>query len=392
MGKPKLSGYADGLYESRSALSIFAKGFLAMTYGNIDGRAGAKSAELMKEIENNIVYLDASSAYVHENDGYSYFMSSDLRSSAITLMAYLRLQPGDENSERLVRWIMRQKSGGYWETTQNTSFALLSLIDYAKKNPIDAAKVDVTVFIDSKISDVLSLNEGDVSPESAVTYNLGTLLKNGVTHQVGLDKDSSKRYFYDISMTVYRQIEDIKPFENGFTVISDYYAKDDHDHVKPIHEAKQGEVVRVRMKLIVPKRRQYVAFEHHLPAGLEPIDFQLKTSNQSLNQGEGASYNDGYVDGKGGGSCTYDLTGYQYCSNPGSWEYDWWWENVWGHTEIRDDRMFLFAEDLSPGIYEYEFFAQAVTAGEFRVPPTRAYEMYTPTANGHNEGEKFIVR
>ncbi|MEI7741353.1 MAG: Ig-like domain-containing protein [bacterium] len=398
-GRTKLSGYADALYEKRSQLADFGKGFLAMSYGNINSRSDAKTAELMKEIENNIVYLDATAAYVHENEGYGYFMSSDLRSTAITLMSYLRLEPGHENAERLVRWMMRQKNDGYWSTTQETSFALLSLIEYAKKNPIDTAKVDVSVFLDSKIKDVITLPEGDISTTQAVTYNLGELLKGGSTHQVGLDKDSPKRYFYDVSMKVYRQIEDIKPFENGFTVISDYYAKDDVDFKTPLREVKQGDVVRVRMKLIVPKQRQYVAFEQHLPAGLEPIDFQLKTSNQALNQDSGGgnynemggSYND-YGKGGVGSNCAYDLSGYESCLDSNSWDYRYWWENVWNHTEIRDDRMFLFADTIEPGIYDYTFFAQAVTVGEYRVPPARAYEMYDLTANGHNEGRIFRVK
>ena len=70
---------------------------------------------------------------------------------------------------------------------------------------------------------------------------------------------------------------------------------------------------------------------------------------------------------------------------------DWWWGYVWKHIEQRDDRVFLFSEELHPGAYDYEFLARAVTPGTFRVPPARAYEFYNPKANGHNEGKIFTV-
>ena len=86
-----------------------------------------------------------------------------------------------------------------------------------------------------------------------------------------------------------------------------------------------------------------------------------------------------------------DWGGETYCINSGGWEWNWWWENVWKHIEQRDDRVFLWSDALEPGEYEYEFLAQAVTPGDFRVPPARAYDFYNPNANGHNEGKVFKV-
>ncbi|MFH0928678.1 MAG: hypothetical protein V1821_04375, partial [bacterium] len=140
--------------------------------------------------------------------------------------------------------------------------------------------------------------------------------------------------------------------------------------------------------LLVPKERTFVAWEHHLPAGLEAVDEQLLTSQQ-FNQND--PYGGEYYGGKGGNYCPTTSDEID-CANPNDWWYDWWWGNAWSHTEMRDDRVFLFADHLGPGIYEYEFKAQAVTVGEFRLPPTRAYEFYDPNAvNSHNEGRIFKV-
>jgi len=89
--------------------------------------------------------------------------------------------------------------------------------------------------------------------------------------------------------------------------------------------------------------------------------------------------------------CAPTYWGEQTCMESGGWAWDWWWENVWKHIEFRDDRVFLFSDALDPGVYEYDFVAQAMTPGDYRVPPARVYEFYNPQANAHNEGKMLKI-
>ena len=70
---------------------------------------------------------------------------------------------------------------------------------------------------------------------------------------------------------------------------------------------------------------------------------------------------------------------------------DWWdWRNgAWRftHKEFRDDRVFLFAEELPAGVYRYEYLVRATTPGRYRVRPARAWEMYFPEVFGQTAGE-----
>ncbi len=371
-----LSGYAATLYERRASLPIFGKVFLAMAFEDIAGGANSKqAATIMAELKNKLVYLNPTMAYMQEHGDYGYFLSTDTRSTALYLMALIQIQPKSDDIERLVRYLMQQKTDGYWYTTHETAMTLLSLVEYVRLHPVDNMAQQVTVYLNNATAGQLMFAQGDVSAMQSMTLKLPDLLAKGNEHEIGLEKASDRRYVYDIDLKVYKEIENIQPFENGFTVLSDYYALSDTKHEKPLTRVKQGDTVRVRMKLLVPKRRQYVAWENHLPAGLEAIDFQLKTSPQNI-----AGQEQQCVPGWGGES---------YCMS--NWEYGWWWENVWKHIELRDDRVFLFADSLEPGVYEYEFMAQAITSGEFRVPPARAYEFYNPKANAHNEGKLLKV-
>ena len=62
-----------------------------------------------------------------------------------------------------------------------------------------------------------------------------------------------------------------------------------------------------------------------------------------------------------------------------------------GHTDLRDNRVALFARDVPTGVYEYTYFAQATTPGEFRIAPATAFEQYFPEVWGRSDGGTFIV-
>ncbi|MBF8280656.1 MAG: hypothetical protein HW383_429 [Candidatus Magasanikbacteria bacterium] len=370
-----LGGYAQSVYEARDELAVFGKAYLAMALQKIDG-SDARAKSVLGEISAKVVFLNSSTAYITEDTGYNdYFMNSDVRSTSIYLQALLRITPKDEMNDRLIRWLTTQRLNGYWMSTQSTAMTLIGLADYVTKHPISEKASVVQVYLDSALAETLPFEKGDLSGERQVEFPISTLLAKGADHEVSVKKDSDTHYFYDVTMRVYREIEKIASFENGFSVTSEVYSLKDAKRLHPLSSARQGETVRVRMRLVSTKAHRFVAFEDHLPAGLEPIDFTLKTSPQQLADKTQ--------------QCFPDWSGESYCL--ADWEYDWWWENVWSHTELRDDRVFLFAENLRPGVYEYEFLAQAVTPGEFRVPPTRAYEFYNPSANGHNEGKVFKV-
>jgi hypothetical protein len=126
----------------------------------------------------------------------------------------------------------------------------------------------------------------------------------------------------------------------------------------------------VTLTISVPQSRHFVAVESPLPAGLEPIDLALQTSQQLRLEGETT---------EGG-----DVVGEEHP--------DWWWEpSPFEHTELRDDRVFLFAEHLPAGVYRYEYLVRALTPGRFRLRPARAWEMYYPEVFGQTAGMWFTV-
>jgi len=114
--------------------------------------------------------------------------------------------------------------------------------------------------------------------------------------------------------------------------------------------------VRVRLTVVVPDRRYFVAVMDPLPAGLEAVNLSFKTSASSRlgNQLKGK---------------IYDF-------------YSWYSFFAFDHKELRDESVVIFSDRLPSGVYEYTYLARATTFGSFVVAPTKAEEMYHPETFG----------
>jgi uncharacterized protein YfaS (alpha-2-macroglobulin family) len=168
---------------------------------------------------------------------------------------------------------------------------------------------------------------------------------------------------------------DTRPLTNGVT-IERWYER--FDNGEPATEVREGDLVRVRLRVTVPEQRDFLAVEDPLPAGLEAVDLSLRTS------GLGPFTTDESEDAR----ARRDREAAAGRSS-GSWDSGWW--SPWEHSEKRDDRVTWFARVLPRGVYTAAYVARATTAGRFVRPPSRAEEMYNAAASGRSEGGVFVV-
>ncbi|HVE35565.1 MAG TPA: hypothetical protein VNC18_18510, partial [Gemmatimonadaceae bacterium] len=172
----------------------------------------------------------------------------------------------------------------------------------------------------------------------------------------------------------------VKPDIRGI-VVERWYER--YDDGKPIKEVKEGDLVRVRLRVTVPADRQFVVVEDPLPAGLEPIDNSLLTSRSlaafATPESQRAAPGDEQV-----GDNPFWQT-YLY----GDWSGGSW--SPWEYRELHDDRVTYFARVLWSGAYTATYVARATLAGSFVAPPAYAEEMYNPALQGRSSGGRFVV-
>jgi alpha-2-macroglobulin len=147
---------------------------------------------------------------------------------------------------------------------------------------------------------------------------------------------------------------------------------------KPIVSVREGELVRVRLRVTMPRDREFVAITDPLPAGLEAVDLSLRTSSTLAPFAGAPRRTQRDDDAPPGGRWMY-----------GSWDSGWW--TPWDHKEIRDDRVHWFARKLWTGAFQISYVARATTAGVFVRPPAYAEEMYNPAVRGRSDGGWFTV-
>ena len=132
---------------------------------------------------------------------------------------------------------------------------------------------------------------------------------------------------------------------------------------KPITEIKRGELVKVRLTVVVPSAVHYIVINDPLPAGMEALDASLATDTAVPSSYTAQDYKD-----RGWG---------------------WWY---FSHIELRDEKVVLSADYLPAGTYVYTYLARASSEGTFNIIPPTASEFYFPDVGGRGAGSVFVVK
>ncbi len=119
--------------------------------------------------------------------------------------------------------------------------------------------------------------------------------------------------------------------------------------------------MRVEVTLLAPAERHWVVLEDMVPAGLEPINFNLASAPQHLQ----------------------DLL--DQGDRPEEYFRLYWYE----HREIRPDRVAVFARHLPEGAYTFSIWPGRDT-GNFSAP-AQGREMSCPETSGRGEGLTLVI-
>jgi uncharacterized protein YfaS (alpha-2-macroglobulin family) len=125
--------------------------------------------------------------------------------------------------------------------------------------------------------------------------------------------------------------------------------------------------VTVRLNVTLTRDVNYLVLEDWLPAGFEPIDSSLLTTD------------------------VFASSPRLGCAYPG--EPYWCWASwYFDHSELRDIGFQLYAEYLPRGAYVFSYQARVVSDGEFQAIPTQAYAFYQPETYGRSDGAVITVQ
>lgn len=363
-------GRTIALFDEHQQLDIYGRAYLLMTLKTLTGE-DERMRVLVGELMSTAV-LHPTSAHWQEGTTDYWTMSTDTRSTALALQALVQADPENFLIPNAVRHLMGLREHGHWSTTQETATTLMALAEYIAQSGELAADYSYQASLDNRTVSAGVVNRANLHAPIEVIIALADLKQDGasqlaIQRQASYGQTGQGRLYYTLHARYYQDANEVQPLDQGITVQRDY-VQVDPTTLLPTGElttqATMGAVVQVRLTLTVPETMHYLVVEDMLPAGLEALDTSLKTVTQAASDPALQQSSDTPADDR--------------------WHF--------GHTEIRDNRVALFATHLPRGTYHYTYLARASTAGTFQTLPTVAYQMYMPEVFGRSAGTQFTVQ
>lgn len=347
----------DRLFEDRDRLSFYAKAFLLQAM-----QLEEMNPDHIKILKNELMdaaFISATSVHWEETSRDYMNWNSDVRTTAIVMNALLHTDPEIELLPGAIRWLMSNRTGNHWYSTQDTAWTLRGLTDWLEFSDEFSADYEYLVTLNGE--DLYSgiANSDNIDIPVTVAASLDGFGDELSYLQINRSEGPGKLY-YTMYATITLPVKEVQAMSNGVIVSREYYRLDDLE--TPVTEVSQGEIVQVRITLIAPQSLHYVVIDDPLPAGLAALDQTLLTNPEIPS---GLSYDDIYTSGWG-----------------------WWY---FDHTEMYDEKTTISAEYLPAGTYVYTYYARAATPGSYNVIPTTVQEFYFPDVFGRVDGSVFVI-
>ncbi len=309
---------------------------------------------------------------------------SHIRPVARLLEATMAIEPEHPRLGLLVeRLTTRQRAErDEWWNTQDHVSATVALSRFAlreRRAPGRGGPLRVRVGADADRTADLVVTTESAQDTSVSLDGLTRVKGDSLEVTVRLNAEGGAQY-YAITIDEMTTERATAPAVRGLSVERWYERFDDG---RTVTELREGDLVRVRLRVTVPSAREFVAVEDVLPAGLEPVDAMLRTSAALGPFADRSSESIARRrEAEAGGTPRGELYG--------SWLGGWW--SPWAAPEMHDERTVFFARKLWPGSFTLGYLARATTAGRFVRPQAHAEEVYNRGVNGRSEGGWFEVR
>jgi uncharacterized protein YfaS (alpha-2-macroglobulin family) len=353
------AGQTNFIFEHRASLDLFGEAYLAQALFLLDPE-DSRISTLLSDLATATVQ-SASGAHWEEATKDYWNWNSDTRTTAIVLNALVQIDPTNPINANAVRWLMAHRDNGHWYSTQETTWSLIALTNWLVESKEFETDYKYAVGLNDKMLEQGQANADNLKDTVNLQVELKDLLKEQVNALVFTRGSGTGNLYYSAYLSASLPVDQIQPLDQGMSLSREYFTLDDLK--TPITDIERGELVKVRLTVVVPAAVHYIVINDPLPAGMEALDASLATDTAVPESYTAQDYKD-----KGWG---------------------WWY---FSHIELRDEKVILSADYLPAGTYVYTYLTRASTAGTFKVIPPTASEFYFPDVGGRGAGSLFTVK
>jgi uncharacterized protein YfaS (alpha-2-macroglobulin family) len=348
--------YFEEYFNRRKELSFGAQ--ISLAYLLYQSPKWEKEARtLLKEIKNGM-FVTAQTAHFESPKDLPpswLFMYSPVITTSEAIKLFLAMEPESEDISKFARYILNARKNGRWRYTYENAKAIDALVEISLKREAEPPKYTADVFIAGE--NVLTHSFKGYQYKPFEEFIPITKLPEG-TSKIDISKKGQGYLYYVLSYS-YRlkgaagsrneglSIKRTVKNSNTGLLIGEYATQP----LEPVR-VKAGDILEVELEFKVNQTSYHLVIDDPIPSGLEAIDASLKTT-----------------------STRYNINSQERVTRGGSW-------NPINHTELRNDRVALFADMASPGIYKYKYLLRATTSGYFLWPFAKVSLMYEPEQFG----------
>jgi alpha-2-macroglobulin len=297
-----------------------------------------------------------------------------VQSTSFAVKALIKSGIKSEIISKAVNWLIMQKQGYSWRSTQETAAVIFALSDYLKTTNELNPDYSYTVYLNDKKIVTRKIGTENVyqQPEEISISGMAEKnLINGDNHIKITKAGTGKLYFsgmnqyYDSEQTmttkgntfyVRREYYILRPEQREGRII---YIKNDIEG-----ELKSGDELLVKTYVETKSDNlQYFILEDMLPSGFEPIKEENKYE----------------IEGENNYRIFPDFRRYR----PWRWFY--------ADKEYRDQKVSFFVTNVNRQM-EFSYLMQAQIPGYVTVSPAQAYLMYYPEVKGNSEWVEIKIK
>jgi uncharacterized protein YfaS (alpha-2-macroglobulin family) len=296
------------------------------------------------------------------------YAETSIEATAFAVQALVKRDPTNPVIERAVRWMMLNRTGGYWSSTKQTAMAIYGLLGFMRARGESAQPFSVDVFVNGQAAGRHSFTAAEMTASDPIVISAPA---NAGANQVRLVKRdgppspsatarqaalywTAAAVYYDTASTDARQGSRELAITRKYALLSPVKVKDRIVYRESAFTgtARPGDVLSVRLTVAGSPEWRYLALEDPLPAGVEAI---------------------------------HDTTAYPLEREaPESWWYG-------SRVEYRDSRTVFFQETFERGRYEFAYLVKVIAPGQFRAVPAQVSPMYVPGVHASSEPQVFTI-
>jgi hypothetical protein len=350
--------YVIDLFGKRGELQPYGRALLALTLKHRGDEARAR--QVATEIERSVRANDFDAHWESTRKPMLDFSRiNDTEATALSLKALAQITPQSPLLPKAARWLVSNRYNGYcWESTKQTAFAILGLIDYLKVSQELSPDYTVEVYLNGQqvLQHRMTAADG-ASARSFVIERRNAEVSNA--NQLRVVKRGRGMLYFSSALTYFIKDEEAAPSASADLKITREYLRlrvTESDGkakwaVEPLTGGlRSGDLIVSRLR-VEGARSRYLMIEDPIPAGCEQVE---RASGINLDYHEGR------------------------------------WSDWYSAREFRDQKTALFVNYFS-GDSTFQYALRVEVPGEFRVAPARAELMYQPTVQSNTANARLKI-